>query len=298
MKRYLTILIPMMLVLPLAAVMNGAYDAFLKLDGIPGESLDTAFPGWIQALSLRHQLLQPVLTGREAEPVFHDAFTLTKLVDKATPLLNLHCCNGVPIPTMQIALRQSGPVAQEFYQIVFSNVLVTSIQPSGTSQDSDTRPHEAVNFRYGTIAWTYTISAVGVPSNDVVTSGWDLITDTDGDGMPDSFERVFGLNPNLDDASGNLDGDGMRNYDEYVAGTAPNNSNSLFRVSFFGRTGGGTGELTWTSAPGKTYDILGSPQVSGPYTTLYTTASSGAGLITTNVPLTGRTLFFRVHVRP
>ena len=52
----------------------------------------------------------------------------------------------------------------------------------------------------------------------------DPSTDTDNDGMPDSWEALYpGLNPNLDDADGDLDGDGLSNLYEYTNGTDPTN---------------------------------------------------------------------------
>src|SRR5262249_39675766 len=45
--------------------------------------------------------------------------------------------------------------------------------------------------------------------------------DTDGDGMPDSFEIANGLNPQLNDASLDPDGDGLTNLQEFQRGTKP-----------------------------------------------------------------------------
>ena len=45
-------------------------------------------------------------------------------------------------------------------------------------------------------------------------------TDED-DGMPDDWETLFGLNPTIDDANGDLDQDGISNRDEYRAGLEP-----------------------------------------------------------------------------
>ncbi len=53
----------------------------------------------------------------------------------------------------------------------------------------------------------------------VVTSA---TTDTDGDGMPDTWEETYGFNPdNAGTASGDYDGDGVTNLGEYEAGTDP-----------------------------------------------------------------------------
>lgn len=41
-------------------------------------------------------------------------------------------------------------------------------------------------------------------------------TDSDGDGMPDSWESARGLNPSADDSAGDRDGDGFTNIEEYL----------------------------------------------------------------------------------
>jgi parallel beta-helix repeat protein len=57
--------------------------------------------------------------------------------------------------------------------------------------------------------------------------------DTDGDGIPDGYELVNGLNP-IDPADALLDadGDGQNNLSEYEAGTNPQNAGECFRVAF------------------------------------------------------------------
>lgn len=45
--------------------------------------------------------------------------------------------------------------------------------------------------------------------------------DTDGDGIPDTWETAHGLNPLVADASGNPDGDSLTNIQEYNAGSDP-----------------------------------------------------------------------------
>lgn len=46
-------------------------------------------------------------------------------------------------------------------------------------------------------------------------------TDSDGDGMSDTFEKKFGLNPTIDDSAGDIDGDGLSNLDEQNEGSSP-----------------------------------------------------------------------------
>ena len=46
--------------------------------------------------------------------------------------------------------------------------------------------------------------------------------DTDGDGMPDEWEKQYGLNPNDPaDANGDINGDGYTNIEKYINGIDP-----------------------------------------------------------------------------
>jgi hypothetical protein len=51
--------------------------------------------------------------------------------------------------------------------------------------------------------------------------------DSDGDGMPDEWEKKYGLNPLLDDADLDLDGDGFTNLEEYLHKTDPTSPHSF-----------------------------------------------------------------------
>lgn len=60
-----------------------------------------------------------------------------------------------------------------------------------------------------------------------------LRADSDGDGMPDGWEHLYGLDPTTDDAAGDADGDGLSNLAEYLAGTDPNVADTLVAATVF-----------------------------------------------------------------
>ena len=49
--------------------------------------------------------------------------------------------------------------------------------------------------------------------------------DDDNDGMPDIWEKQFGLNPLFNDASADADNDGYSNLEEYQLGSDPTDRN-------------------------------------------------------------------------
>ena len=164
-----------------------AFDCFLKIEGIPGESTDDKHKDWIELLSYSHGLSQPasgaVSSGGSlsAERCDHQDFSVVKTLDKASPKLNLFCCNGKEVDKVTVELCRAGGDKQKYMEYIMTDVIITSVRPGGSAQGGEALPLEEVSFNYGTIQWIYTPTShkTGKPEGAVPTF-WDLESNSGG----------------------------------------------------------------------------------------------------------------------
>ena len=101
----------------------------------------------------------------------------------------------------------------------------------------------------------------------------DPEADTDGDGLPDSWEdENFG---NLAaDATADSDGDGTTNMMEYLAGTGPGSATSAFRPT--SHVANGNLVLTVPTVAGRSYRVWGTANLQGAWTQHDTITGNGS----------------------
>ncbi len=81
------------------------------------------------------------------------------------------------------------------------------------------------------------------------------VEDSDGDGMPDWWETLYGLNPaDSNDAPAHADSDPVCNLHEYIADTDPTDSNNWFQITNFSNHPAQT--VYFTSSTGRLYTLL------------------------------------------
>lgn len=164
-----------------------AFDCFLKIDGVPGESTDDKHSDWIELLSFSHGVSQMASGaassggGRSAERCDHEDFSVVKTLDKASPKLALYCCNGTHIKEVTVELCRAAGDKQKYMEYKMSEVIVSAARPGGSAQGGEALPLEEVTFNYGKIEWTYTETdhKTGQPKGDVATN-WDLMANKGG----------------------------------------------------------------------------------------------------------------------
>jgi type VI secretion system secreted protein Hcp len=157
-----------------------AFDAFIKIDGIPGESLDDKHKDWIEVLHFDHAMEQPASAtasssgGATAERVNHRPFVFDHQIDLASPKFYEHCCTGKHIKEVTFELCRAGGDKMKYFEIKLEQVLVNKVEPRGAANDEGF-PAERVYLTYGKIKWTYVQQKRedGTGGGNVA-AGWDL----------------------------------------------------------------------------------------------------------------------------
>src|SRR5262249_31260047 len=152
-----------------------AFDAFLKIDGIDGESNDSKHKGEIEVLSFSWNVSHPDKGGRAKLT----AFQIVKVLDKASPLLFEACCTGDHISEALFTARKAGESKFEFLKIKMSDVIITSVSPSGSSAAGDL-PMESVSLSFSKIEQeVFSLDPSGKPSGSSKSSCSPRLVDRD-----------------------------------------------------------------------------------------------------------------------
>src|SRR4051812_21918424 len=153
------------------------FDAFLKIEGIEGESADAKHKGEIQLESFSWSENQTGTAssggGMGAGKVSMQDIHFTKKVDKASPKLMLACADGEHIKKATLTCRKAGKDQQEFLKYILSDVLVSSYS-IGASSSGDHMPMEQISMNYAKIEIEYKEQKSDGTLGGTVKAGWDV----------------------------------------------------------------------------------------------------------------------------
>lgn len=165
-----------------------AFDTYMIIDGgseIKGQATAsglTPATGWFEIFSFSWGASNPTTVGTtgsglSAGKVSVSSFNIMKKSENASPLIFNACCTGQHYKTAQVVCRKAAGTAGKqgtFIQYDFKDVMVESIQWSGSSGGDDT-PTESVSFAFGVVNISYFIqdSVTGAISAGNKGS-WDL----------------------------------------------------------------------------------------------------------------------------
>jgi type VI secretion system secreted protein Hcp len=155
-----------------------AYDAFLKLDGVTGESQKQNHTGEIDLMSFSwgasNSSSVGTGTGASVGKVSVSDFSIMKSSDSASPILFQKCCDGSVIATGVVTLqRQVQGSATPYLVYNFTNVYVTSVQWSGSGGSGDA-PMESVSFCFEVGTVDYTPQKDDGSAGNAIHGGWDV----------------------------------------------------------------------------------------------------------------------------
>lgn len=127
-----------------------AVDIHLKIDTIQGNSEIKGFEHQIQVEQFSWGMQQTTSfghsTGGGAGKVSVHDLVFEHFVDKATPKLMIACCTGQHIKDAVLTCRKAGgDSAVDFFKITLQDVIVSSVSPSGTKDDT---PREKVTLAF------------------------------------------------------------------------------------------------------------------------------------------------------
>jgi type VI secretion system secreted protein Hcp len=137
----------------LPATALAAVDAFLSIDGIKGESMDTNHTDWIEIVSFSFGASNPTSVGSAtggagAGKVKFNEFTIRKTTDLASPLLFRAATTGQHFKKVTLEARKAGGDPNTYLVYVLQDVVVTKAESAGGGGD---HPTESVTFNFASM---------------------------------------------------------------------------------------------------------------------------------------------------
>jgi type VI secretion system secreted protein Hcp len=156
-----------------------AFDAFIKIEGIPGEALDEQHKDWIEVTGYSfgtHQGTSATASsagGASSGRTTVSDFTFTKNLDKSSCKLIEISCAGDHLKEVVLTLHRAGGEKQKYFEITLEEVIISSY----SQHANDGVPTESLSLNYGRIKTIYTQQKrTDGAGGGNVAGGWDRIS--------------------------------------------------------------------------------------------------------------------------
>lgn len=155
-----------------------AYDAFLKLDGMDGESTDTKYKGYVEVASFSMGITHLTTVGSATGGAGSGRASLgelqiSKVVDKSSAVLFQKCATGEHFPKGKLVVRKAGGTQMEYLVYAMEIVFVTSVHFSSASGEENA--NESVSLAFGKVGFDYTPQLDTGAPGAAIHGGWDQI---------------------------------------------------------------------------------------------------------------------------
>lgn len=152
-------------------------DIFLKINGIDGESLDSSHKNEIEVLSFGWNVHQDSAmhagSGGGSGKATVEDLEFEHFVDRSSPNLMKYCLTGKHIAEAKLTVRKAGGNPLEYLKFTFSDVIITSVAPSGSNAD-ELRIKERVRLSFSKIKQEYAVQNAQGGSGGAITAGYDI----------------------------------------------------------------------------------------------------------------------------
>lgn len=160
-----------------------SFSTFLEILGIDGEAVARGVENQMEIFSFSWGASNPAIVttteGLQPGELSLSTFSLMKRFDSASPRLFEACCAGSVLESATCTMFRTGDFTEPFLRYVFEEVLVESIQWSGSSGGDDV-PMESVSLAFRRVAVHYVRSEErGRPGTEHRAS-WDVNTKSPG----------------------------------------------------------------------------------------------------------------------
>lgn len=153
-----------------------AVDMFLKYGDIKGESIDDKHKDEVQVLAWSWGMSQGGsmhTAGGKSGKVSVQDLSLTKFVDKGSPIMMLHCCDGTRTPKATLVVRSAGKSPVEYLKIDMEDCMIGSVSTGGSGGEDKLTENIVINF--GKVKVTYQAQGKdGKAAGGEVEMGWKI----------------------------------------------------------------------------------------------------------------------------
>ena len=155
-----------------------AYDAFLKLDGMDGESSDDKYKGYVEVSSFSFGVthmttLGSATGGGGSGRAALGELTISKVVDKSSTVLFQKCATGEHFPKGKFVVRKAGGTQMEYLVLTMETVFVTSCHFSSASGEENA--NESVSLAMGKLGVDYSPQDEKGKPGAAIHGGWDQL---------------------------------------------------------------------------------------------------------------------------
>lgn len=153
-----------------------ATDLFMELEGVKGESKDSAHADKIELTSWQFGASQQGSMhegggGGAGKAMFQD-LTVQKFVDSSSPTLWQHLTTGKHFATGKLIQRKAGGEKLEYFIIDLKKILISSISTGGG--DGEDRLMESLSLNFEEFKLSYTPQKDDGTGDAAVEFGWNI----------------------------------------------------------------------------------------------------------------------------